>query len=477
MKIDFSKQGKHSKSVTINNKEYECLLVKTASNRSGQLKAEAVGDVVKIVVDNKEPMNTSLSKEIMSLLPEDRKLTALSKNYYVSNAYTFVRLYIRKDLERILALEEKQGGWIQKAQSNIVDDAMDKISPESDDSSIKQSTIGNINHNRKEISDSANKNSTSIQNDYNVKLRELIQKVNNTESNMSEYILNSNSTDMLIEVLKKGIDALLNKEQQTPIVSVPLEQPEPDSREIDNLRRQLRELANEKDNAIEQNAANEEKLRQLQEQLRRAKDDVIDVKEETVKALDLVIAELEKGCYQIDCENGEPKDDVYLVTQLKEIGEELQAVPDDNALQVRKALKDILRHHLKESDDVMNKLGSLMAYGMIPFMIEPREKGIFINPERIRAIYNKLELLLIPLGFQQILPQLFVETMNDGVENYEDVTGQQDAPVSVLEQLCPSLGQHKEKVDREQCMQVIKDIAHLGFMEDGEVIEKTKILL
>jgi hypothetical protein len=49
--------------------------------------------------------------------------------------------------------------------------------------------------------------------------------------------------------------------------------------------------------------------------------------------------------------------------------------------------------------------------------------------------------------------------------------------VSVLEQLCPSLGQHKEKVDREQNMQVIKDIAHLGFMEDGEVIEKTKILL
>ena len=76
MKINYSKKGKHFDSVTINNKEYECLLVKTASNRSGQLKAEAVGDVVKIVVDNKEPMNTSLSKEIMSLLPEDRKLTA-----------------------------------------------------------------------------------------------------------------------------------------------------------------------------------------------------------------------------------------------------------------------------------------------------------------------------------------------------------------------------------------------------------------
>jgi len=474
MKINYSKKGKHFDSVTINNKEYECLLVKTASNRSGQLKAEAVGDVVKIVVDNKEPMNTSLSKEIMSLLPEDRKLTALSKNYYVSNAYTFVRLYIKQDQERILALEEKQGGWFQEARYNIVDDAMKKIYPQSDDS-IKQSTVGNINHNRKEISDSANKNTTSIKNDYNVKLLELIQKVNKTESNMSEYM--SNSTDMLIEVLKKGIDALLKKEQQTPTVSVPLEQPEPDTREIDNLRRQLRELANEKDIAIEQNAANEEKLRQLQEQLRRAKDDVIDVKEETVKALDLVIAELEKGSYQIDCENGNPKDDVYLVTQLKEIGNELQAVPDDNALQVRKALKDILRHHLKESDDVMNKLGCLMAYGMIPFMIEPREKGIYINSERIRAIYNKLEMFLIPLGFQQILPQLFVDTMNDGIDNYEDVTGKLDAPVSVLEQLCPSLGQHKEKVDREQNMQVIKDIAHLGFMEDGEVIEKTKILL
>ena len=474
MKINYSKKGKHFDSVTINNKEYECLLVKTASNRSGQLKAEAVGDVVKIVVDNKEPMNTSLSKEIMSLLPEDRKLTALSKNYYVSNAYTFVRLYIKQDQERILALEEKQGGWFQEARYNIVDDAMKKIYPQSDDS-IKQSTVGNINHNRKEISDSANKNTTCIKNDYNVKLLELIQKVNKTESNMSEYM--SNSTDMLIEVLKKGIDALLKKEQQTPTVSVPLEQPEPDTREIDNLRSQLRELANEKDIAIEQNAANEEKLRQLQEQLRRAKDDVIDVKEETVKALDLVIAELEKGCYQIDCENGNPKDDVYLVTQLKEIGNELQAVPDDNALQVRKALKDILRHHLKESDDVMNKLGCLMAYGMIPFMIEPREKGIYINSERIRAIYNKLEMFLIPLGFQQILPQLFVDTMNDGIDNYEDVTGKLDAPVSVLEQLCPSLGQHKEKVDREQNMQVIKDIAHLGFMEDGEVIEKTKILL
>ena len=86
-------------------------------------------------------------------------------------------------------------------------------------------------------------------------------------------------------------------------------------------------------------------------------------------------------------------------------------------------------------------------------------------------------MLLIPLGFQQILPQLFVETMDDGIDYYEDVTMSHDAPVSNLEILCPSLRQHKEKVDREQRMSVIKDIAQLGFMEDGVIVKKTKVLL
>ena len=111
-------------------------------------------------------------------------------------------------------------------------------------------------------------------------------------------------------------------------------------------------------------------------------------------------------------------------------------------------------------------------------MTEARsERGSFLNAARMSIIYNKVLAVLVPLGMMQIVPQLFVETVEEGAGSYENVTGQNDASVSLLTIMCPSLKQFTDKLYKREGVQVIKDIATIGYAVDGEIKEKTKILI
>ena len=118
------------------------------------------------------------------------------------------------------------------------------------------------------------------------------------------------------------------------------------------------------------------------------------------------------------------------------------------------------------------------AYSRLPFMTEARsERGSFLNAARMSIIYNKVLVVLVPFGMMQIVPQLFVETVEEGAGSYENVTGQNDASVSLLTIMCPSLKQFTDKLYKREGVQVIKDIATIGYAVDGEIKEKTKILI
>lgn len=483
MKINFFKRKKSSKGVSFNGNEYDCLLIKTEGDGKKALSLNVTPNGAYIKVgDNKVSCMPSLSMDFMKLMPSDGGFTTISKNYHVSNVYTLIQLWTKEQFERVYVLEEKNGEIFREGKSSLVDNAVAKMFPQSTEHANTASKDNKreqrINENPERFAPRQTPNQQSANNDELVKIAIMInEKTRENIINMNQ-ILNS-STDVLIEALKKGVEQLLNRHSQSQKVTSQEETAKNTRLEekINALEQQIKTLTEDKGKTEETILNKDKELEQLKQDLRIAKTDIIDIKGDAIKAADSLLSELEIGGYQIDCATAQSKDDPYLISQVRNIRRQLQDIPNGNAATTRNALKDIIRKHLSESDDVLNKLGCLMAYGRIPFMIEPRANGIYINPGRITSIYNKLEMLLVPLGFQQILPQLFVETMSDGIDYYEDVTGRQDAPVSLLDMLCPSLGQHKENVDREQRMQVIKDIAQLGFLEDGIIIEKTKVLL
>ena len=483
MIINFFKRKKSSKGVSFNGHEYDCLLIKTEGDGKKTLSLNVTPNGAYIKVgDNKVSCMPSLSMDFMKLMPSDGDFTTISKNYHVSNVYTLIQLWTKEQFERVYVLEEKNGEIFREGKSSLVDNAVAKMFPQSTEyantASKDNKREQRFNENPERFAPRQTPNQQSANNDELVKIAIMInEKTRENIINMN-HILNS-STDVLIEALKKGLEQLLNRQSQSQRVTSQEETAKNTRLEekIYALEQQIKTLSEENGKTEETIQNKDKELVQLIQDLHIARTDNIDIKGDAIKAADSLLSALEIGGYQIDCATAQSKDDPYLISQVRNIRQQLQDIPNGNAATTRNALKDIIRKHLSESDDVLNKLGCLMAYGRIPFMIEPRANGIYINPGRITSIYNKLEMLLVPLGFQQILPQLFVETMSDGIDYYEDVTGRQDAPVSLLDMLCPSLGQHKENVDREQRMQVIKDIAQLGFLEDGIIIEKTKVLL
>lgn len=483
MGINFFKWKKSSKVVSFKGNEYDCLLVKTDGDGKKPLYLNVMPNGVDIKVGvNKVSFLTSLCIDFMKLMPSDGGFTTISRNYHVSNVYTLIQLWTKDQLERVYVLEEKNGEIFREGKSSLVDNAVAKMFPQSTEyantASKDNKREQRSNENPERFAPRQTPNQHGANHEKLVKIALMINEKSEENIINMNQILNS-STDVLIEALKKGVEQLLNRQSQSQRVTSQ-EETVNNARlheKINALEKQIKILTEDKENAEETIQNKDKELEQLKQDLRLAKTDIIDIKGDAIKAADSLLSALEMGGYQIDCATAQSKDDPYLISQVRNIRQQLQDIPNGNAATTRNALKDIIRKHLSESDDVLNKLGCIMAYGRIPFMIEPRANGIYINPGRISNIYNKLEMLLVPLGFQQILPQLFVETMSDGIAYYEDVTGRQDAPVSLLDMLCPSLGQHKENVDRGQRMQVIKDIAQIGFLEDGIIIEKTKVLL
>lgn len=238
-----------------------------------------------------------------------------------------------------------------------------------------------------------------------------------------------------------------------------MEEAEKCKKNAENLQASVKQLENEK--------------KQLENENARLKASTFDVKGELLKAVDALIADLEKGDY-ICYANGDPLDNTFFEKQAKELKEAVEKVQTNDVNQMRADFKEILKAELRNQDRVLNVMARYYAYSRLPFMIEPKDEGMYLVPLRTTSIYNKVIALLAPYGLHQNLPQLFVETVEDG--EYTNVTSS-TSYVSNLSTMCPSYDRHKRLVDREQKESVIKDIVKVGFSEDGRAIEPTQVIV
>lgn len=325
-------------------------------------------------------------------------------------------------------------------------------------------------------------------------LQEILEELKKNNAYMGES--NSIDADVLIRAIKLGIQQLANKKEDTS------SQSNHSDAEIARLSSQLNEKNNEisdlkdqldllrkgienRENAIKQEkdsqASKESELKQkitlmekqsskMSDRIKQLEASNIDIKGELVSLLDLLIEDLSQGGYIFNS-NGELVDDTFLINKAKELQKKINAVDKPSTKELREEFKRILRNELDDKKGFFSKLACYVAYARLPFMIEPHDKGMFLRPMRVFSIYNKAASILMSYGFCQIIPQLFVETLQDG--DYIDVTGQ---AYSSLADMCPQLDQHKEKVDREQKEGVIKDIAKVGYYEEGRLV-KTEVIV
>lgn len=494
-------------SVTIGKNKYECLYVKVVGEDANDLRLTSTNNDGEIEFKLGE---TSIKndpdfeyKPLLKLLPNDGSMTKLAANHFISDPFVLIRLWKKKLDNRILSLQiDPRTKSIIEKNVQVIDivklmDATVEISKSKQESYQPASSKNNQG--------TSTGASTSI--DANISgIKTTIQYLTNFfKQQYPQFKVQMESNDSattLLQALAKGVKVLLedvkkSKDQPYNVSSIGdintdnsqkqqryeelVRKHEEDTQTINRLTEDLhkqgadyKKLEQEHESLLENQLKTEDNIARLNRELEVAKKLSIDVKGETLQAMEALINDLEKGQYLFDCKKAITVDDSYLITLAQQIEQKISSIQFDSLTNLRKTLKDLLREELKDPSGLFNKIGRYVAYAHLSFMIEGREEGMKLVPSRVTSIYNKAINILIPLGFQLIIPQLFVETLSDG--DYEDVTGQEGA-VSELASMCPLLNEHKERIDRKQRMQVIVDISQIGFIEDGIVVEKTKVLI
>lgn len=495
------KKKQHGKFVELDGNVYECILLLANDYydyTSVQLKEEPDGGKVKAYIDGSaDGYLCNITSDFLRLLPKDGKLMGLTSKYFVSNIYDFLRMIKQGHSERVMVL---------KLKGNIFTIALNEHNLKN---VVKEIAV-NMPEPRKGNQTSAPSASTgngSKDGELKMKLTEMARIIFKSDKDMNDFE-RLNSADMMIEALKKGIQQMMAESSQgnsgngqkvetqkpgAPQTEVPKAD---DSEKDDEIKRLNEAIAVQEDIIDEQttkitdlNASVAEyknkaiglqrNISELNQMVSQLQANSYDLKTETIQSLDALKAELEKGNYIFDCNSLQPNNDLYLITHVDMLKQNIaDGVKAAGLTEQRQELRNVLSKHLSDPDAVLNKLAMYYAYSRLPFMTEARsERGSFLNAARMSIIYNKVLAVLVPFGMMQIVPQLFVETVEEGAGSYENVTGQNDASVSLLTIMCPSLKQFTDKLYKREGVQVIKDIATIGYAVDGEIKEKTKILI
>lgn len=145
------------------------------------------------------------------------------------------------------------------------------------------------------------------------------------------------------------------------------------------------------------------------------------------------------------------------------------ALPEETYIAIQKALTS----EITIDESVVNSLCRLFAYSNLAFMTDiKREYGVRLRRKNIHEVYETLENLYIQFGIKFQIPPLFVMESKDG--DYENVTGQ---AYSELGNLCPNVSNHCDNIDSNMRLKdVIVDIDKIGFIKDGIVLSKARIL-
>lgn len=492
------KKEQHGKFVEFDGNVYECILVLAKDNgyTSVQLKEELGCGKVKAFVDGSaDGYPCNITSDFLKLLPKDGMLMGLTSKYFVSNIYSFLRMIKQGHSERVMVLKLKGSIFTLALNEQNLKTVVKEIA-------VNMPAKGSL------ISaPSAPTGNGFNDGELKRKLTEMAKTIFKNDKDMKEFE-RLNSADMMIEALKKGIQQMMaecskgnsdnvQKAEFSKPIEPPTEAPKADDSKKDEEIKELNEaiavqedIINDQTKQITDLNASvaeyknkavglQKNISELNQKVSQLQANSYDLKAGTIQALDALKAELDKGSYIFDCSNLMPNNDQYLVTHIYTLKQEIEdGVKATGLTEQQQELRNVLSKHLSDPDAVLNKLAMYYAYSRLPFMTEARsESGSFLNAVRMANIYNKVLAVLVPLGMMQIVPQLFVETVEEGVGSYENITGQNDASVSLLTIMCPSLKQFTDKLYKREGVQVIKDIAAIGFVVDGEIKEKTKVLL
>lgn len=474
-----------------------CILLKVENDNVKEVsivKSDKKVSVKMVPGDADDPVSYDLTDpQIAGLISENIRMKYIGNKWFVANIYELLENSLNRRNDRTVILKASRSGVghtvdnpdniIQNITPRVVEDlGCSRVA--NDDSRYMPQTTGNDK--------SKNAASTEKSSDEAGKALQQIAQLLNDKYHIQMNV--NENTSILLDSIKKGLEQLAegkNDNAKTPAPQVAPSAGDNQTKELNEAYKIAEDYKKQNETYKQQLEANErEKLdflrkidglnqtiendkaekETLAKEIAQLKSNGIDPKGELVAAIDILISDLERGEYIFDSD-GNVKDDTFLVTLAGNLKQSIQVCSADSIAQLRQSLKDILRRELQAQDGLFGKLAKYRAYSQLAFMIEPSDNRFYLVPQRIASIYNKVVAVIAPYGFSQIVPALFVETVEDG--EYLDVTGQS---VSELAQMCPLLQQHKEKVDRNQRAYVITDVVHFGFTEDGKTVEKTKIL-
>lgn len=481
-----------------------CILLKVEIDNVRDVylvKSEKEVSVKMVTCDADEPVSYELTDpQIASIVSKDTKMKYIGNKWYVDNIYQLLENNLKKRPDRkdsndrtVMQNVGRSGlspafGDPQKIiedniKARVVED-LNGSKTANDDSRYMPQTTGNDK--------SKNAASTEKSSDEAGKALQQIAQLLNDKYHIQMNV--NENTSILLDSIKKGLEQLTEGKSDNAKTPAPQVSPSVGNNQTKELNEAYKIAADyKKQNEIykQQLEANEREMQELQKkidglnqtiendkaeketlakEITQLKSNGIDPKGELVAAIDNLISDLQRGEYIFDAE-GNVKDNIHLVEQAGDLKQSILECTADNIALLRLSLKDILRKELQAQNGLFEELAKYRAYSQLAFMIEPSDNGYYLVPQRIASIYNKAIAVIAPYGFSQIVPALFVETIEDG--DYLDPEGQ---PISQLAQMCPLLQQHKEKVDRNQRADVITDVVRIGFTEDGKTVEKTKIL-
>lgn len=482
MKKSKKKQNKQP-TVTIGNREISCVLIKSPFVNVPQptLRFDAKTNMLSSSSSD-TPVQVD-DFDIADLLPLNGEFEAIGGGFYVSNAQTFVSAFMQKD--RTLILTKEYGGNKLKDDRNqqSIDKAYKQLEAVVVDKQEKRTDQQTPNRNQqqsyfkpksshsnsntptapavtiKAVQDEGANPALRVQASKMIKTidQSLLKSINNMEENTS--------LDMMLQILETGIEKLIaeNKSLKVKLEEAQMRQT---STQVNKPLPVHSTMIDERP-SIPDAKPQVETLTELTPPVEVKEQKRPECQENAIFKAMMVVEELNKGEYVINCADRQPYDD-HLKEQMEELQKEFEnvvAIDEDDA---KKQIKELLRNELNIKN-VLYKLSCYAAYCKWEPMTRPRPEGLYLVPDRVNSIYEQVTTLLEAFGFEQKLPKLFDDVISDG--DYDDATGQ------AVSELASMFGPEFDDYKKPDSPDLITDIAELGFSEDGKIVKKTKVLL
>lgn len=146
---------------------------------------------------------------------------------------------------------------------------------------------------------------------------------------------------------------------------------------------------------------------------------------------------------------------------------------DDSPVKIKTAIQHFIELELRDNNSIINLIAHYYAYSRLAFMTDKnRQYGIYFDRKLLSELFFWLEKMLGDFGFQLVIPTLFSERLLEGP--YENCTGKEYGD---LDNICPQSVNYKENISNPDKSDIIIDVIQAGYIKDGEVVSKAKVII